>query len=133
MCTFRNFLRWYKIKDVVPTLEALQKMIDFYNEKGIDMLKLGYTLPNLANNCFHKSTTAMFYPLTESDKDLLEKIVNTWLVDHPWFFQAKLLWTRLLLGIQQTCAKVLSELMLVSFIFSLCVKPCQLVCTRDGN
>ena len=133
MCTFKNFLRWYNSKDVVPTLEVMKKMVDFYHEKGIDMLKLGYTLPNLAINCFHKSTTAIFYRLTESDNDLLQKIVNTWLVDHTWFVQAKLLWTRLLLGIQQTCAKVLSELMLVSFIFSLCVKPCQLVCTRDAN
>ena len=29
--------------------------------------------------------------------------------------------------------KVVSELMLVSFIFSVCVKQCQLVSTKDGN
>ena len=38
------------------------------------MLKLGCTLPNLANFCLHKSTSAKFYPFTESDKDLLQKI-----------------------------------------------------------
>ena len=38
------------------------------------MLKLGCTLPNLANNCLHKSTDAKFYTFTEGDKDLLEKI-----------------------------------------------------------
>ena len=38
------------------------------------MLKLGCTLPNLANICLHKSTNAKFYPFTENDKDLLEKI-----------------------------------------------------------
>ena len=38
------------------------------------MLKLGCTLPNLANNCLHKSTDAIFYPFREADKDLLEKI-----------------------------------------------------------
>ena len=38
------------------------------------MLKLGCTWSNLANNCLHKSTTAKFYPFTERDKDLLEKI-----------------------------------------------------------
>ena len=38
------------------------------------MLKLGCTLPNLANTCLHKSTDAKFYPFTEGDKDLLEKI-----------------------------------------------------------
>ena len=38
------------------------------------MLKLGCTLPNLSKNCSHKSTDSKFYPFTESDKDLLEKI-----------------------------------------------------------
>ena len=38
------------------------------------MLKLGCTLPNLANNCLHKSTSAKVYPFTETDKDLLQKI-----------------------------------------------------------
>ena len=37
------------------------------------MLKLGCTLPNLANICSHKSTDAKFYPFTEGHKDLLEK------------------------------------------------------------
>ena len=52
----------------------MQKMIDFYHQKEIDMLKLGCTLPNLANNCLHKSTDSKFYLFTESDKDLGEKI-----------------------------------------------------------
>ena len=38
------------------------------------MMKLGCTLPNLANICLHKSTDAKFYPLTDGDKDLLEKV-----------------------------------------------------------
>ena len=52
----------------------MQKMIEFYHQKEIDMLTLGYTLPNLANICLHKLTDSKFYPFTESDKDLLEKI-----------------------------------------------------------
>ena len=72
--TFRDFLRWYNIRDVVPTPEAMQKMLAFYHKKGIDMLKLGCTLPNLANICLHKSTSSKFYPFTETDKDLLQKI-----------------------------------------------------------
>ena len=74
MFTFKDFLRWYNYKDFVPTLEAMQKMVAFYHKKGIDMLKLGCTLPNLANICLHKSTSAKFYPFTETDKDLLQKI-----------------------------------------------------------
>ena len=74
MQKFSDFLKWYNNKDVVPTLEGMQKMIEFYHNKGIDMLKLGCTLPNLANVCLHKSKDSKFYPFTESDKDLLEKI-----------------------------------------------------------
>ena len=30
---FSDFLNWYNNKDVVPTLEAMQKMIEFYHNK----------------------------------------------------------------------------------------------------
>ena len=53
---FLDILKWYNNKYVVPTLEVMQKMIEFYHNKGIDMLKLGCTLLNLANICLHKST-----------------------------------------------------------------------------
>ena len=73
MCTFRDFVKWYN-KDVVPTLEAMQKMMQFYHNKGIDMLKLGCKPPNLANICLHKSTNHKFFPFVESDKSLHDKI-----------------------------------------------------------
>ena len=34
MSTFKDFLRWYNNKHVVPTLEAMQKMLAFYHKKG---------------------------------------------------------------------------------------------------
>ena len=74
MNSFKDFLSWYNNKDVLPTLEAIQKMIASYHDKDFDMLKLGCTLPNLANICSHKFTNAKFYPFTEGDKGLLEKI-----------------------------------------------------------
>ena len=89
MNSFRNFLGWYNNKDVVPTLEAMQKMIAFSHDKFIDMLKLGCTLPNLANICLHKSTDSKFYPFTEGDKDLLEKIEKTSMVAHLSFLHEK--------------------------------------------
>ena len=82
MSSFKDFLRWYNNEDVVPTLEAMQKMVAFYHDKDIDMLRLGCTLPNLANICLHKSTDANFYPFTEGDKDLLEEIRED-VVDGP--------------------------------------------------
>ena len=76
MKIFRDFLRWHNNKDAVPTLQAMKKMMKFYNDQKIDMLKLGCTLPNLANICLHKSTDRNFYPFIEADKDLHEKIRN---------------------------------------------------------
>ena len=69
--SFRDFLMWCNNKDVVPTLEAMQKMIEFYHQKEINMLMLGCPSPNFANICLHKSTDSIFYPSTERDKDLL--------------------------------------------------------------
>ena len=74
MTTFRDFLRWFNNKDVVPTLDAMQEMIKFYHNKGIDLLKLGCKLPNLATICLHKSTDYKLYPFFSSDSDLLEQL-----------------------------------------------------------
>ena len=74
MCTFEDFLRWYNNKDVVLILEAMQKMLAFYHKKEIDMLRLWCALPSSVNICLHKSTSAKFYPFTETNKDLLQKI-----------------------------------------------------------
>ena len=69
---FSDFLKCYNNKDAVQTLGAMQNLIEFYHNKGIDMLKLGCTLPNLAYICLHKSTDSKLYRFRESDKDLLE-------------------------------------------------------------
>ena len=74
MKTYRDFLRWYNNKDVVPTLTAMSKMIEFYHNGNIDILKRGCTLPNLANICLHKETSSKFYPFVDSDKDLHKKV-----------------------------------------------------------
>ena len=73
MSSFKEFLRSYNNKNVVPNLEAMQETIAFYHDKDFDMLKLGCTIPILANLCTHKSTDAKIYPFTDGDKDLLEK------------------------------------------------------------
>ena len=74
MCTFSDFLHWCNKKDVAPTLRTLQKMVDFYHKKGIDMLEFGCTLPNLANIWLHQSTTEKCYAFIESDRNLVEKL-----------------------------------------------------------
>ena len=64
-------------------------MIEFYHQNEIDMLKLGCTLLNLANIYQHKSTDSKFYPLTESDKGLLEKICENMVGGLSFFFTRK--------------------------------------------
>ena len=71
MQSFRGFSRWYKNKDVVPTLEATHKMVESQYNKGIDKLRLGCILPSVATICLHSSTNAKIYPFTRSDKDLI--------------------------------------------------------------
>ena len=108
MKSFKDFLMWYNIKDVVPTLEAMQKMIEFYHQKEIDILKLGCILPNLANICLHKSTESKFYHFTESDKTCWGRFVKIWLVVPPLSLDARLRLTKLLSANQQNCASQLS-------------------------
>ena len=74
MQTIKDFLRGYNIRETVPTLEAMQKMVIFSDNKGFDMLKFACSLPNLANICLHCATNANFYPFTESHKDFLLKV-----------------------------------------------------------
>ena len=67
MQVFKDFLEHYNDKDVVPTMTAMHRMVAYYHSKNIDMLKLGLTLPNLANNILHSSTDAKFFPFAKAD------------------------------------------------------------------
>ena len=72
MTTIKDVLQWYNNRDVVPTLEAMLKMVQFHHQKVIDLLKLGYIFPNLLKLCLHKSTNKDIYPFCESDRVLRE-------------------------------------------------------------
>ena len=64
MCTFKDFLRWYNNKDLVPTLEVMQKTLAFYHKKEIDMLKLGCTLQKfgeyLSPHIYQRQTLSIY-------------------------------------------------------------------------
>ena len=47
MSTFKDFLVWYNKLDVVPFLEAVEKMSQFCQERKIDMFKDGISVPGL--------------------------------------------------------------------------------------
>ena len=110
----------------------MHKMVVFYNDKDIDMLKLGCILPNLANICLHKSTDAKLYPFTEGDKDLVEKFKKMLLVVHLSFLHAKQLLMKLLFENLQTYANLLSGLMPANYIPIRCVNPRLPVFIRVG-
>ena len=132
MSSFKDFLRGYNNKIVVPSLEAIQKIIVFYYDKNIDMLKFGCTLPNLTNISLHKSTHANFYPFTEGDKDLWKKMERMSLMVHLSFLHAKQLLMKLFFESLQTYANLLPELMPANHIPTRCVNPCPPVFIRVG-
>lgn len=47
MQSFREFLSWYNNLDVKPFVEAVEKMLDFWRERDIDMFKDGVSVPGL--------------------------------------------------------------------------------------
>ena len=131
MQDFSDFLKWYKNKDVVPTLEVMQKMIGFYHNKGIDMPKLGCTLPNLVNICLHKSTVSKFYPFTESDKHLLEKIREDMVGSPSIVFTRKAVVDETFVRQSSNlCKSIVGIDASQVYPYSMC-QP--LVCIRDGN
>ena len=103
-------------------------MLPFYHKKGIDILKLGCTLPNLANICLQKSSSAKFYPFTETDKDLLQKIREDMVGGPSFVFARKAVVDEAFIRSSRNF-EILVTLMLAltqaSFILILCVSPCQ--------
>ena len=51
MSTFKDFLVWYNNLDVVPFIEAVEKMSQFWQERKIDMFKDGISVPSLTLKC----------------------------------------------------------------------------------
>ena len=123
MSSFKDFLRCYKNKDVVPTLQAVQKMIVFFHGKDIDMLKLGCTLPNLAKLCLHKSTEAKFYPLMERDKDFLEKNREDVVAGPSIIFTRKAVVDETFIRKSTNFANLLLRLTLANYAPTRCVNP----------
>ena len=130
---FSDFLKWFNNKDVVPTLEAMQKKIKFYQNKEIDMLKLGRTLPNLANISLHKSTDSGFYPFTESDEDLLEKVRKDMLsVPSVVFTRKAVVDETFIRESSNLCKSIVGNDTSQLYPYSMC-QPMLLDCKLDGS
>ena len=99
--SFEDYLGRHNIKDVVSTLEAIQKTA-FHHDEDIDMLKLGCTLPNLTKICLHKSAAQNFYPSRGQMKSCWRKREKSLFVVLLSFLQAKQFLMKLSLKSLQT-------------------------------
>ena len=71
MKTFRGFLVCYNNRDVVPFLEAIDKMSDFWKERRIDIFRDGVSVPGLTMKYLFSYVPNVYFSLfTEKDKDL---------------------------------------------------------------
>ena len=70
MKTFKDFLEWYNNLDVIPFVEAVEKMKVFYKERKLDLFKDGVSLPGLTLKYLMKGTEAKFSLFDEENKDL---------------------------------------------------------------
>ena len=127
-----TFLLLYSNKDVVPTLEAMQKMIAFYHDYDIDMLKLGCTLSNLVNICFAYTNLLMQNSIhsRKEIKTYWKKIDKMLLVVHLSFLHAKHLLMKLLSKSLQTYANLLLGLMPANYNATRCFNRCPPVFIR---
>ena len=79
MSTFADWLRYYSDLDVAPGLEALEKMRNFYTEKGIDMLKDAVSLPGVSMHYLLRGAVErgaeLYAPCKEAYEMLKEAVV----------------------------------------------------------
>ena len=69
--SFREFLIWYNNLDVVPFLEALDKMSDFWKDRKIDIFKDGVSVPGLMMKYLFSNVPDTYFSLFgEQDKDM---------------------------------------------------------------
>ena len=77
MKTMHYFLVWYNNRDVVPSLDAIDKQFAFYKQQNIDMFKDGVSVPGLTLlylfNELPSNTFFTIFNQTNSDLHLLVK------------------------------------------------------------
>ena len=70
MESFRDFLIWYNNLDVVPFLEAIEKMSEFWKDRSIDIFKDGVSVPGLTMKYLFLNVPDTYFSLfNEKDKD----------------------------------------------------------------
>ena len=126
----RTFCGGKTIKMLYQLWKPCKKRLHFTNNKDNNMLRLGCTLPNMANICLYKSTDAISYPFPDGYKNLLEKIREDDAGDPSNVFYAKQLLMKLSFESLQTFANLLLGLIPANYTPTQCVNPCPLLFTR---
>ena len=73
METFKDFLEWYNNKDVAPFVQAVQKLQQFYFDRGIDVFKNAVSVPGIARQMLFNAsskTNTCFQLFGSEDEDL---------------------------------------------------------------
>ena len=130
MSSYKDFLHCYNKKDVVSTLEAMQKMIDFYHNINIDLFELGCTFPIVVKICLHKFTDADFYPFIDGDEVCWKRSGKSWWADYPLCSRVKQSLTKPSSGKRLIFARQLLVVMRVNGIPTQCANLCQQDFTR---
>ena len=85
MVTFRDFLIWYNNKDAAPFVQAVNKMQQFYFEKGVDVFKVAISVPGIARKLLFKSCkeTQTHFELIGPAHDDLYRTIRSNIVGGP--------------------------------------------------
>ena len=127
-----HFLRWYNNKDVVPTLEAMQKKIVFYHNKDTDMLKLGCTFKTWPTFVYTKPAMQNSIPSQREIKTYCKESEKMSLVVPLSFLHAKQLVMKFFSESLQTYADLSLGFLPANYIPNRCVNPCPPVFIRVG-
>ena len=82
MRTFADWLRYYNDLDVAPGLEALEKMRNFYTEKGIDILKDAVSTPGVSLHYLLRGAVERGAELYTPGRLLVYAPLLLWYVNH---------------------------------------------------
>ena len=74
MKTMKDYLEYYNNLDVIPFIEAVEQMKNFYQDKKLDLFKDGVSLPGLVLKYLMKSTDSRFSLFGPEDKDLYDML-----------------------------------------------------------
>ena len=103
----------------------MQKIFAFYQDKDIDMLKLGCTLTDMADVCLRKYTDTIFYPFYGSRNDILKYVGEDFVVGPSIVLSTRQLSVKLFFENLQTCANQLLGLMLANCTHMRCYNLCR--------